>query len=63
MKSRQEARAFRPNQFLTKWGEVEQTHTEVKQTITEQTEELSASTADFFEHILGFKLQLPKRIR
>ncbi len=51
-----EARALRPSQFLAKWGEVDRTHTEVKQTVTEQTEKLSASVADFFEHILGFKL-------
>ena len=51
-----EARAFRPNQFLAKYRELEREHTQLRQTVTERTQQLSANTADFFEHVLGFKL-------
>jgi hypothetical protein len=54
-KSRSEPRAFRPSQFLTKWHEIEQEHTQLTQTVTEQTEQLSVNAADFFEQLLGFK--------
>ncbi len=54
-KSRSEPRAFRPSQFLTKWHEIEQEHTQLNQTVTEQTKQLSVTAADFFEHLLGFK--------
>jgi len=54
-KSRSEARTYRPNQFLAKWHEVEQEHSQLGQAVTEQTKQLSANAVDFFEQILGFK--------
>jgi hypothetical protein len=51
-----EPRALRPSQFLAKWREVEQENSQLRQTVTEQTQQLSANTADFFERVLGFKL-------
>jgi hypothetical protein len=54
-RSRSEARTFRPNQFLAKWHEVEQEHSQLRQTVTEQIEQLSVNSVDFFEQILGFK--------
>jgi phage FluMu gp28-like protein len=54
-RSRSEARTFRPNQFLAKWHEVEREHSQLKQTVTEKTEQLSVNAVDFFEQILGFK--------
>ena len=53
--SKTEARAFRPNQFLAKWHEVEQEHSQIGQAVTEQTKQLSVNAIDFFEQILGFK--------
>ncbi len=53
---RKEPRALRPNQFLTKWREVEQENSQLRQTVTERTQQLSANTNDFFERVLGFKL-------
>jgi phage FluMu gp28-like protein len=54
-RSRSEARAFRPNQFLAKWHEVEQERSQIGQAVTEQTKQLSAKAVDFFEQMLGFK--------
>jgi hypothetical protein len=54
-RSKKEPRALRPNQFITKWREVRQQNTELKRTVTEQTEQLSTNTIDFFERILGFQ--------
>ena len=54
-RSKSEARTFRPNQFLAKWHEVEQEHSQIGQAVTEQTKQLSANAVDFFEQILGFK--------
>jgi hypothetical protein len=53
--SKTETRTLRPNQFLAKWHEVEQEHNQLRRTVTEQTEQLSVNTVDFFEQILGFK--------
>jgi phage FluMu gp28-like protein len=50
-----EARAFRPNQFLSRWNSVEQEHFEISQLVNEATKRLTLSTGDFFEFILGFK--------
>jgi phage FluMu gp28-like protein len=50
-----EARALRPNQFLNEWHEVEQENCQLRQKVTEQTEQLSVNALDFFEKILGFK--------
>jgi phage FluMu gp28-like protein len=54
-RSRKEPRALRPNQFIAKWNEVQQENTQLKQTVTEQTEQISTNTIDFFEKVLGFK--------
>src|SRR5271169_6712441 len=54
-KSEKEPRALRPNQFLAKWQGVQQENTQLKQTVTEQTQQISTDTIDFFERILGFK--------
>ena len=54
-KLKTEARTLRPNQFLAKWHEVEQEHSQIGQAVTEQTKQLSANAVDFFEQILGFK--------
>ena len=54
-RSRKEPRALRPSQFIAKWSELQQENTQLKQTVTEQTEKISTSTLDFFEKILGFK--------
>ena len=54
-RSKKEPRALRPNQFMAKWHEVQQENTQLKQTVTEQTEQISTNTIDFFECILGFK--------
>ncbi len=53
---RKEPRALRPNRFIAKWHEVEQENSELKQTVTERTQQLSGNTADFFEQVLGFRL-------
>jgi phage FluMu gp28-like protein len=55
-KSKKEPRALRPNQFIAKWREVEQENSQLKQTATERTQQLSANAADFFEQVLGFRL-------
>ena len=44
-KSKKEARTFRPNQFQAKWRELEEKHNQLKQTVTEQTEQLSANSS------------------
>ena len=54
-RSRKEPRALRPNQFIAKWSEFQQENTQLKQTVTEQTEKIGTNTLDFFEKILGFK--------
>jgi phage FluMu gp28-like protein len=53
--SRKKPRTLRPNQFLAKWHEIKQENTELRQTVTERTAQLTTSATDFFEHILGFK--------
>jgi hypothetical protein len=53
---KKEARAYRPNQFLAKYRELEQEHKQLRETVTERTQQLSANVADFFERVLGFKL-------
>jgi phage FluMu gp28-like protein len=55
-KLKKEARTFQPNRFLAKFREIDQDHDQVKQTVTDQTIQLSVNTVDFFERILGFKL-------
>jgi hypothetical protein len=54
-KSNQEVRTYRPSQFQAKWRELEEKHSQLKQTVTEKTGQLSANSIDFFEQILGFK--------
>ena len=54
-KSKKEPRALRPNQFTAKWREVQQENTQLKQTVTERTQQLSNNTLDFFERVLDFK--------
>ena len=50
-----ESRAFHPNQFLAEWQKVEQENRQLRQKVTEQTEQLNVNTVDFFEKVLGFK--------
>ncbi len=54
-KSKKEARALRPNQFLAKWREFEQKDRQLRQTVTQMTGELSTDPAVFFEQVLDFK--------
>ena len=53
---KKEARAYRPNQFLAKYRELEREHNQLRQTVTERTQQLSSNAADFFEQVLGFRL-------
>jgi hypothetical protein len=53
--SKTEARSLRPNLFQAKWHEVEREHGQLREKVTEQTEQLSVNVIDFFEQILGFK--------
>ncbi len=52
---KKEPRALRPNQFTAKWREVQQENTQLKQTVTERTQQISTNTLDFFERVLDFK--------
>ena len=54
-KSKTEARTLRPNQFLAKWHQIEQQHSQIGQAVTDHTKQLSVNALDFFEQLLGFK--------
>ena len=42
-----------PNQILLKWHSLQQSNSQLKQTITEKTQQLSGDPAEFFEQIIG----------
>jgi hypothetical protein len=52
---KKEARTLRPNQILPKWRSVQQTNSQIRQTIVERAQQQSADPMQFFEEIIGFK--------
>ncbi|MBE3116008.1 hypothetical protein IMZ68_02270 [Candidatus Bathyarchaeota archaeon] len=53
--SRKEPRTLRPNQILHRWHNVEHTNRQIRQSIIEKTQRLSADPIQFFEQVVGFK--------
>jgi hypothetical protein len=41
-----------PNQILLKWHSLQQSNSQLKQAITEKTQQLSGDPAEFFEQII-----------
>jgi hypothetical protein len=54
--SKKEAKAFRPSQILPAWQETQRSHFQLKQTVHQQTIDLSNDPIDFLEKVLGYKL-------
>ena len=52
---KKEAKTLRPSQILPKWHELQQSNSRLKQTVEQETQQLSDNPTEFFEQILGFK--------
>ncbi|MCL5949458.1 MAG: terminase family protein [Candidatus Bathyarchaeota archaeon] len=52
---KKKAKTLRPSQILPQWHEIQQSSSQLKQTVEQKTQQLSDNPAEFFEQTLGFK--------